>query len=114
MTDACRREHADETGPLLRRCNGEPVAEVAVGRVDAQLAPGLRIDEPELAHVREFLLTRVADLDRKLRERFAARAAEERTGLVRMLNAAGVRHVALSTEGDWLRGLAAFLKRSEG
>jgi hypothetical protein len=30
-----------------------------------------------------------------------------------MLAAAGVRHVALSTEGDWLRELAAFLKRSD-
>ena len=48
-----------------------------------------------------------------LRERFADAAAEERTGLVRMLSAAGVRHVALSTEGDWLRQLAAFLKRSD-
>jgi hypothetical protein len=32
---------------------------------------------------------------------------------VRMLAAAGVRHVALSTEGDWLRQLAAFLRRSD-
>ena len=51
--------------------------------------------------------------DRNLRERFAVAAAEERTGLVRMLSSAGVRHVALSTEGDWLRPLAAFLKRSD-
>ena len=32
-------------------------------RVDAQLAPGLRIDEPQLADVGELLLARVADLD---------------------------------------------------
>ena len=29
-----------------------------------------------------------------------------------MLSSAGVRHVALSTEGDWLRPLAAFLRRA--
>jgi hypothetical protein len=32
---------------------------------------------------------------------------------VRLLASAGVRHTALSTEGDWLRPLAAFLKRAE-
>jgi len=32
---------------------------------------------------------------------------------VRLLASAGVRHVALSTQGDWLRPLAAFLKRSD-
>jgi hypothetical protein len=47
-----------------------------------------------------------------LRERFAEAADEERRGLVRLLSSAGVRHVALSTEGDWLRPLAAFLRRS--
>ena len=76
--------------------------------------------EQELADVGELRLIdpetgrhlRVDTSDRKLRERFAEAAAEERTGLVRMLSSAGVRHVALSTEGDWLRELAAFLKKS--
>jgi hypothetical protein len=31
---------------------------------------------------------------------------------VTVLAAAGVRHVALSTSGDWLRPLATFLRRS--
>jgi uncharacterized protein (DUF58 family) len=77
--------------------------------------------EPELADVGELRLVdpetgrqlRVDTGDKSLRERFAFAAAEERTGLVRMLAAAGVRHVALSTEGDWLRELAAFLRRSD-
>jgi uncharacterized protein (DUF58 family) len=77
--------------------------------------------EQELADVGELRLVdpetgrqlRVDTGDRTLRERFAAAAAEERSGLVRMLSAAGVRHVALSTEGDWLRHLAAFLRRSD-
>ena len=76
--------------------------------------------EQELADVGELRLIdpetgrhlRVDTSDRKLRQRFAEAAAEERTGLVRMLSSAGVRHVALSTEGDWLRELAAFLKKS--
>jgi uncharacterized protein (DUF58 family) len=46
-----------------------------------------------------------------LRARFAAAAAEERSGVARVLTALGVPHVVLSTEGDWLRVLAAFLGR---
>jgi uncharacterized protein (DUF58 family) len=55
---------------------------------------------------------RVDTRDRKLRERFAAAAAEERSGLARILTSAGVRHVVLGTSGEWLRTLAAFLRRS--
>jgi len=46
-----------------------------------------------------------------LRRRFAEAAAEERTGVARVLSALGVPHVVLSTSGDWLRTLAAFLGR---
>jgi hypothetical protein len=49
----------------------------------------------------------------KLRQRFATAAAEERTGLARMLTSLGVRHVVLSTSGDWLRPLALFLRRAK-
>src|SRR5215208_3571569 len=76
--------------------------------------------EQELADVGELRLVdpetgrqlRVDTRDRKLRERFAAAAADERRSLVTLLTAAGVRHVALSTAGDWLRPLASFLRRS--
>jgi uncharacterized protein (DUF58 family) len=44
-----------------------------------------------------------------LRERFASAAAEERSGVARVLSALGVPHVVLSTSGDWLRPFAAFL-----
>jgi uncharacterized protein (DUF58 family) len=54
---------------------------------------------------------RVDTRDASLRARFAAAAAEERSGLARMLSALGVRHVVLSTDGDWLRTLAGFLRR---
>jgi uncharacterized protein (DUF58 family) len=77
--------------------------------------------EQELADVGELRLVdpetgrqlRVDTGDRGLRERFATAAADERTGLVRALASVGVRHVALSTEGDWLRELTAFLRRRE-
>jgi uncharacterized protein (DUF58 family) len=56
---------------------------------------------------------RVDTRSAKLRARFAAAAAEERTGLARMLTSLGVRHVVLSTSGDWLRPLALFLRRAK-
>ncbi len=76
--------------------------------------------EQELADVGELRLVdpesgrrlRVDTRDRKLRARFAAAASEERHALVTSLASAGVRHVALSTRGDWLRPLAAFLRGS--
>ena len=76
--------------------------------------------EQELADVGELRLVdpetgrqlRVDTGDRRLRERFASAASEERRALATSLASAGVGHVALSTEGDWLRPLAAFLKRS--
>jgi uncharacterized protein (DUF58 family) len=56
-------------------------------------------------------LLRVDTRSRRLRERFAAAAGEERTDAARLLAKAGVRHVVLSTSGDWLRSLAVFLRR---
>jgi uncharacterized protein (DUF58 family) len=75
--------------------------------------------EQELADIGELRLVdpetgrqlKVDTGDRRLRERFAAAASEERRALAASLASAGVGHVALSTEGDWLRPLAAFLKR---
>jgi uncharacterized protein (DUF58 family) len=49
--------------------------------------------------------------NRRLRERFAAAAAEERADLARELASLGVPHVVLSTAGDWLRPFAGFLAR---
>jgi len=47
----------------------------------------------------------------QLRARFAAAAAAERAELARTLAAAGARHLVLTTEGDWLRTFAVFLRR---
>ncbi len=75
--------------------------------------------EQELADVGELRLVdpetgrhlRVDTSDRRLRERFAAAATDERRALSASLASAGVGHVALSTDGDWLRPLTAFLRR---
>jgi uncharacterized protein (DUF58 family) len=52
---------------------------------------------------------RVDTRSARLRERFAVAAAEERTGVARVLSALGISHVVLSTSGDWLRAYAGFL-----
>jgi uncharacterized protein (DUF58 family) len=73
--------------------------------------------EQELPNVGELWLVdpetgrqiRVDTRSSSLRERFAAAAAEERTGLARVLSALGIPHVVLSTSGDWLRAYAGFL-----
>jgi uncharacterized protein (DUF58 family) len=54
---------------------------------------------------------RVNTKSRQLRDRFAEAAEGERTALARMLAGLGVRHVVLSTSGDWLRTLVPFMKR---
>jgi uncharacterized protein (DUF58 family) len=56
---------------------------------------------------------RVDTRSRKLRRRFGDEAAAERDQLARELRSLGVSHVVLSTAGDWLRQLVAFLQ-SEG
>ena len=50
---------------------------------------------------------------RKLRERFKAAAAAEREEVAGALRRAGADHLVLSTDGDWLRGLAAHLRRAD-
>jgi hypothetical protein len=52
---------------------------------------------------------RVDTRSRSLRQRFAQAAAEERSGVARVLTALGVPHCVLTTQGDWLRPLAAFI-----
>ena len=51
---------------------------------------------------------------RRMRERFAAAAAEERNTLARELRSLGVPHLVLSTAGDWLRDFATFIDREGG
>jgi uncharacterized protein (DUF58 family) len=55
---------------------------------------------------------RVDTRSRRLRERFAAAASAERAQVKQIFTSVGARHVFLSTEGDWLRPLVTFLRRS--
>ncbi len=95
-----------------------PLLELA-GRHDVLAVEIRDRREQELPNVGELWLVdpetgrllRVNTRSRKLRARFAAAAAEERDGLARELGSIAVRHHVLSTSGDWLRPLAAFLKR---
>jgi uncharacterized protein (DUF58 family) len=54
---------------------------------------------------------RVDTRSAKLRARFAAAAAAERDEVASTLAGLGVRHVVISTEGEWLRPLTVFLRR---
>ncbi len=54
---------------------------------------------------------RVDTRSERLRARFAAAAAAERAEVARAFSSIGVRHVVLTTDGDWLRPLAVFLRR---
>jgi uncharacterized protein (DUF58 family) len=56
---------------------------------------------------------RVDTRDARLRARFAAAAAAERGRLSEALASLGVRHLVLTTSGDWLRTLAGFLRRRQ-
>ena len=97
--------------PLLRLAGRHTVlaAEVRDPREQELADVGeLRLDDPETGRQ-----LRVDTGDSRLRERFAAAAAAERRELQARLATAGVGHVALSTGGDWLRPLAAFLRRGK-
>ena len=49
---------------------------------------------------------------RRVRERFAAAAADERNALREELAGTGVQQLVLSTAGDWLRPFASFIDRT--
>ena len=108
---------SDFRGPLDWR---RPLLQLA-GRHDVVAVEIRDPREQELPNAGELWLVdpetgrqvRVDTRSAKLRQRFAAAAAEERTGLARTLTSLGVRHVVLSTSGDWLRPLAFFLRRTK-
>jgi uncharacterized protein (DUF58 family) len=106
---------SDFRGPLDWR---RPLLELA-GRHDVVAVEIRDPREQELPNAGDLWLVdpetgrqvRVDTRDAKLRARFSAAAAEERTALRRTLASLGVRHTVLSTSGDWLRQLALFLKK---
>src|SRR5581483_5835600 len=61
--DARRLQRASELAPLGLRRLGVARAQPCATRVDANVASGLGVDQPQLADVGELLLARVTDLD---------------------------------------------------
>jgi uncharacterized protein (DUF58 family) len=106
---------SDFRGPLDWRL---PLLQVA-GRHDVLAVEVRDRREQELAPVGELWLIdsesgrrlRVDTNDARLRKRFAQAAAAERAEVARAFASCGAAHVILSTGGDWLRQLAAFLRR---
>jgi uncharacterized protein (DUF58 family) len=123
LTDRVARQRAlvvvvsDFRGPL----DWQPALLRVAGRHTVLAVEVRDPREQELADVGELRLVdpetgrqlRVDTHDAELRYRFAQAAAEERRSLVALLSTSGVRHVALSTDGDWLQPLAAFVRRRE-
>ncbi len=67
----------------------------------------LRLVDPETGRQ-----LRVDTSSDRVRSHFAAAAAQERRDVAAEISSAGARHVVLSTHGDWLRELTAFLRHA--
>ena len=96
-------------GGLLRLAAAHDVLAIEVRDPREQELPSvgeLTLVDPETGRK-----LRVDTRSARLRERFAAAAAAERRQLEETFASVGVRHVALSTSGDWLRTLVPFLRR---
>jgi uncharacterized protein (DUF58 family) len=97
----------DWRGPLLQLASRHDVLAVEVRDPREQEltdAGDLWLVDPESGRQLQ-VNTRSA----KLRDRFRDEAAQERRDVGRELKSAGVAHLVLSTAGDWLRELVAFL-----
>ena len=94
--------------PLLQLAGGHDILAIEIRDPREETLPNvgdLRLVDPETGRQ-----LRVDTASRRLRERFAAAAAAERAEVARELTSLGAAHVVLSTEGDWLRPLAAYLR----
>ena len=94
--------------PLLELAGRHDVVAVEIRDPREEELPSvgaLRLVDPETGRQ-----LRVDTSSDRLRERYAAAAAAERLELARTFGGLGVGHVVLSTSGDWLRTLAAFLR----
>jgi uncharacterized protein (DUF58 family) len=99
----------DWRGSLLRLSSRHEVLAIEISDPREQEIPNLGhvwLVDPETG--------RRAQVDtgrRRVRDRFAAVAEEDRAALARELTSLGVAHTVLSTAGDWLRPFASFLER---
>jgi uncharacterized protein (DUF58 family) len=94
--------------PLLELAGRHDVVAVEIRDPREEELPSvgvLRLVDPETGRQ-----LRVDTSNDRLRERYAAAAAAERLELAHTFGGLGVGHVVLSTSGDWLRTLAAFVR----
>jgi uncharacterized protein (DUF58 family) len=101
------RGPTDWRRPLARLALKHDVAAVEIYDVREHVLPDVGdvwFMDPETK-----MQLRVDTRSRRTRERFAAAAQQERADVRRLIRASGVDHVALSTSGEWLHVLAAFL-----
>ena len=106
------RGPSDWRKPLLELASRHDVLAVEIRDPREQELPNvgpLWLVDPETGRQ-----LRVDTRSARLRARFAEAAAAERVRIADLLASVGVRHVVLSTEGDWLRVLAVYLRRSRG
>ena len=105
------RGELDWEGPLkaLRARHGVLACEIRDPR-EQELVPAgdLWLVDPETGRQ-----VQIDTRKRRVRDRFAAAAAEDREKVAAALRSAGADHVVLSTSGDWLKTLAGHLKRGE-
>ncbi|HEU0304591.1 MAG TPA: DUF58 domain-containing protein [Gaiellaceae bacterium] len=94
--------------PLLELAGRHDVVAIEIRDPREEELPSvgaLRLVDPETGRQ-----LRVDTSSARVRERYADAAAAERAEVARTLRGLGVGHVVLSTSGDWLRALAAFLR----
>ena len=102
----------DWRSPLIELCARHTVVAVEVRDPREQELPDvgeLWLVDPETGRQ-----LRVDTSRKRLRERFAAAAAEERERVAAQLREAGAQHIVLSTSGDWLKSFAGFLLQKGG
>jgi uncharacterized protein (DUF58 family) len=105
------RGERDWEGPLrsLRARHGVLAVEIRDPRELELTAMGdLWLVDPETGRQLQVNTSR-----RSVRRRFAAAAAAEREAVAAALRRTGADHLVLSTHGDWLKDLAAHLRRGE-
>lgn len=99
----------DWRAPLLRLASRHAVVAIEIRDPREQELPNVGhvwLVDPETGRK-----LHVDTARRRLRERFAQTAEAERADLARELSSLGVRHLVLSTAGDWLRSFATFVGR---
>lgn len=106
------RGASDWEAPIGRLARRHAVIAIEVADPREESLPDIgevEFIDPESGHV-----LRVDTSDRKLRERFAEKAQDDRRQMLAIFQRHGVEHVRCTTEGHWLRQLAAFLRRPGG